>query len=113
VVADRLLECAHLGGAHTPVTSQKTLRYAIVAGERQLDALVGQRALIARMRNVNEDSSTVTRARIASRGPAMGQATKDLDPHRDDLVRWWSAYVGDEAETARIAFEGGIIEPTC
>jgi hypothetical protein len=71
---------------------------------------VRESPFVARVRDVDEDASAVAGAGVASRRAAVREAAQDLDAHRDDLVGGGAAKISDEAEPARVAFEGGVVE---
>ncbi len=111
-MADRVLDRAHLGGADRRVAREEALADAVVARVGELDAAPPEHALEVSVRDVKQDAGAVARARVAARGAAVGEAAQDLDALLDYVVCGRTSDVCDEAKSAGIALERGVVHPT-
>jgi hypothetical protein len=110
VVPDDVRERLHLKLTLDVVAREEALGDAVVAGERELLAVVVEDALVVAMRDLDEDARAVAGRRVGARGAAMREAPQDLEPHVDRAVRWPALQVDDEAETTRIVLVLRVIE---
>ncbi len=111
VVADGVLEDAHLDRAHRRVRREEALRDAVVARQRELDARAPQRALVVRVGDVDEDAGAIARAGVATGRAAVREPPQDLEAHADDLMRGRAAQVSHEAQAACVALVRRVVQP--
>ena len=78
-------------------------------GEAQLLRLAGEEG----MRDLHQDAGAVTGAWIGADGAAMLQVDQNGESILDDLVRLAALDIGNEADTAGILVERGIVEAGC
>ena len=62
------------------------------------------------MRDLDQNSSTISGFRVAAAGSAMGQVDQNLNALLNDLVTLLATDAGHKADTAGIVLEGGIIK---
>ena len=79
-------------------------------GRRQREAELGALAREELVRNLNQDAGAVAGFRIAAAGAAMRQVDQDLNALDDDVVRFLTLDVGNEADAAGIVLVARIVE---
>src|SRR5450756_2764337 len=84
--------------------------HAVLAGRRQGEAQFGALADEELVRDLDQDASAVAGFRIAAAGAAMGQVDEHLYALDDNVVRFLTFNVGDEANSAGIVLMAGIVE---
>ncbi len=92
------------------VLGHEELADRVAAGLRQREAELVAFLLEERVRNLNEDSGAVAGQRICTHGAAVLEIAQHAERVSDDLVRFLSREVGDEAYAARVALERRIKE---
>ena len=89
---------------HEPVAD------AILAGRRQLDALLGHLLAEETVGNLHQNAGAVAHQRIGADRAAMRQVFEHEQPVLDDLVRLHALHLRDEADAAGIMLVARIIE---
>ena len=83
---------------------------AILAGRRELDALLGHFLAIELVRNLDQDAGPVALERVGANGAAVIEVLQDQQALLDDPVVLLSLDVGHETHTASVVFVGGVIQ---
>ena len=83
---------------------------AVLAGRRQREAELGALAREELVRDLDQDAGAVAGLRIAAAGAAVRQVDQDLDALDDDVVRFVTLDVGDEADAAGVVFSARVVE---
>ena len=97
-------------GARPLVPRQKAHRDGITAGLGKGQPLPRRPVAQQRVRHLNEAAGPVADQRIGPDGAAMVEIDQDLQPARDDVVRFSSLDVGDETDAARIMLVARVVE---
>jgi hypothetical protein len=108
--ANRFFANRTLRRAPMRITREKNLSDSVITGKWKLDVVMRELSFEKRVRNLNQDSRAVARFGIAARRAAMREATQDFETLLDDIVTRFSAEPRDEAETARVVLERGIVQ---
>ena len=102
--------CLRTAGAACGSTGQEHHADAVLAGRRQGEAQRGALAREELVRNLDQDAGAVAGFRIAAAGAAVRQVDQDLYALDDDVVRFLTLDVGDEADAAGIVLMAGIVK---
>ena len=83
---------------------------AVLAGGRQREAQLGALAREELVRDLDQHAGAVAGFRIAAARSAMRQVDQDLDALDDNVVRFLTVKVDDEAHAAGIVLVAGIVQ---
>ena len=107
---DRALELLLAGQAGRVLLGQEDHADAVLAGGRQLDALLGHLFAVQRVGQLDQDAGAVAHQLVGADGAAVVQVLQDLQRLADDVVALLALDVGDEADAAGVVLVGGRIQ---
>ena len=108
--ADDLLKGGLAGGALIGIEGQKCLPYSVVARLREIEPALVRLALQELVRKLDEDSSAVSGARIASACSAMRQVVEHLQRLEHDVVRALAGYIDDKSNSACVVLMRRVVQ---
>ncbi len=97
-------------GARSLLPRQKAHRDGIAARRRQGQALPVRPIAQQRVGHLDQAAGAVADQRVGADRAAMVEIDQDLQPARDDIVRFSSLDIGDETDTARIMLVARVVE---
>jgi hypothetical protein len=84
--------------------------HPILAGGREGEAELGTLAGEELVRDLDQDAGSVAGLGVAAASAAVRQVDQNLNALDDNVVRFLAFDIGDEADTAGVAFLGWVIE---
>ena len=97
-------------GAQRRVLRHEPVADAVVAGRRQLDALLRHLLAEEAVRDLHQHAGAVAHQRVGADRAAMRQVLEHGEAVLDDLVRLHALHVGDEADAAGVVLVARIVE---
>jgi hypothetical protein len=94
--------------AQTVVLRHEHVADGVVTGRRQREAELARLIRQEVVRDLDHDAGAVARKRIGANRAAVFQVVQNVQCIGDDLVRFLALQIGDEADAAGVALEGGI-----